>query len=58
MRVLRKGHDLISSCTLSSSHRETLHVKPRGARLEENRRIKTDLQGCQRDGGWVYDGST
>lgn len=58
MRVFRKAHDLISSWTLSSSRREILHVKPGSARLEENRRIKADLQGCQHDGGWVYDGPT
>lgn len=49
--VLLKAHDLISSRTLSSSHAEILQVISGSARLEENHRIKTDLEGCQHDGG-------
>lgn len=58
MRVFLKAHDLISSRTLSSSHTEILRVIPGSAHLEEDRKIKTDLEGCQHDGGWVYNAPT
>lgn len=50
MRIFLKDHNLISSGTLSSSHKEILHVTPGSARLEENHRIKTALEGCQHNG--------
>lgn len=51
-RVFLKAQELIIAIPkLSSLHREILHVTQTSAHLEENCRIKTDLEGCQREGG-------
>lgn len=54
MRAFLKAHKLISCHKLSSLHTEILHVIPGNGHLDENHRIKTDLGGCQHDGGLVY----